>query len=813
MKRVMPLILLLACGQGDDGAVTGVALTVAFGSHIPVATLAVDVRWADQSRQSQQEVLPHIGPPAQRQVAVPISLPASAGGVSAQVRVEGRDDEGRPLGQALDTVVVEAGRRAELRLALGAPGAPDDGCITPPCPGDGDNEAVWTEQWQWAALDTTSGAFAEVASVTVRGSDVARLLFYSGVLVSDGTAEVEMQVRLDDVVVDQFGHDLRGAVEAAGAGFLSVEGLPGDGETHQLTIWLRTTATLGRVRDLRLVVAELPPGSQLAQISNDETPERLGRDLELEALGVPDAGTYFVMGKMSFTEAPDGSTARGWLELPNGERRPLDERGVTFSAPRSNLSPFWSTAIVTVPDGGATVRLRGHSGSSGMASLADWDVAQADFRRPLTVSGPTPAGYAVRLTFDHAREVAQRRAASDGSDLVVVYRPADPNGTPQRLHRVLDPGSAWNQSDTTIWFQVQDAITEAEGEGYALYFGGPDAEPLQDPVEIFTFFDDFDGDALDPDRWPLRQGATVEGGRLRVAGAALIASQADLLSEGGTRFEARLRLADAAPTGLTYLAAGAGSTPEAFVGALLTVVEQRHQAQAGTGVEVVRLASPLVDNLYSITVRADQTIRFMQNDLELATLAGPPTTIASWQVGMSNEGVSGAEYDWVRVRPYQTPEPSVTLGELQGEAGARLSRFRFRKLLALRLDAFDDVHVAESGPITRTSGPYEAVADLKVDGAPRERLILQTVRVAGPSDPAARRMGQIRMNDRVLLSTGHRIDRDASELGGYHHIAGLVHVTTTTDAFSLGVGVASPDGVSVEGADGRIVVLDYPEVK
>ena len=80
-----------------------------------------------------------------------------------------------------------------------------------------------------------------------------------------------------------------------------------------------------------------------------------------------------------------------------------------------------------------------------------------------------PAGYPVRVRFDHAALVAAGAARASGDDLHVVYW----DGVAwQELPRALARRSGWSREDTTLVLETARAIASgASDDGYFLYFG------------------------------------------------------------------------------------------------------------------------------------------------------------------------------------------------------------------------------------------------------------------------------------------------------------------------------------------------------
>jgi regulation of enolase protein 1 (concanavalin A-like superfamily) len=111
------------------------------------------------------------------------------------------------------------------------------------------------------------------------------------------------------------------------------------------------------------------------------------------------------------------------------------------------------------------------------------------FRREISVTAGTPAGYSIALVFDHAALVAEEKSEADASDLVLAY---DDGTELAEIDRVLEPTSEWNSASTVLWFR-----TGGDGAHFLYYDrrGGTGA-PKADPAAVFDFFDDFEGNEL-----------------------------------------------------------------------------------------------------------------------------------------------------------------------------------------------------------------------------------------------------------------------------------------------------------------------------
>ncbi len=119
------------------------------------------------------------------------------------------------------------------------------------------------------------------------------------------------------------------------------------------------------------------------------------------------------------------------------------------------------------------------------------------FRQRIDVETSTaaaPNGYTVPVTFDHDALIGIGAAAGDGSDIRVMRWDGS---SWVELDRVLEDGSNWGQTDTTILFRTEAAIGADDVSSYWLYFGNPSpAAVLEDPENVFLLTENFDTGTL-----------------------------------------------------------------------------------------------------------------------------------------------------------------------------------------------------------------------------------------------------------------------------------------------------------------------------
>lgn len=181
--------------------------------------------------------------------------------------------------------------------------------------------------------------------------------------------------------------------------------------------------------------------------------------------------------------------------------------------------------------GGSGAAAAGGTGGSGGSGGGGGAGGQGfpGYCRAITVtalSAAVPTGYSVRVPFDHASLVAAGKSQPDGSDVRVRW---DDNGAWQSLHRAPSLESAWNGSATAVWFSTQELIDAQQADAsYALCYGASEPGPLlDDPRQVFLFWDDFESGALGQWTEVIPSNFSVATDQARSGSHALKASEVD----------------------------------------------------------------------------------------------------------------------------------------------------------------------------------------------------------------------------------------------------------------------------------------------
>ncbi|MBK6686353.1 MAG: DUF2341 domain-containing protein [Deltaproteobacteria bacterium] len=836
LPAVRPLLLtsisaaFLACSGESAGPTTGLELEVHYDSSLPIEELVVVLTPKAGAAISRNLAPPlDLDPPGIRRPRFTLELEAGPTG-TVLIHVDGKN--GRTVlgsgevqvdvttGQMTPAVVVLAGAnpcgpggcaRCGNGRIEGAEQCDDgndsgDDACRPDCTSV--DPITWTyEREVPGPLATTSVDPIQVSGATLAfapGPGEQWLVLLSGRVTSTSEAQVSsvVQLTINDRVVSQLGHQTYGLGDGW-AGFLVFELV--DGGTP-VTAEARFAAVAGETRlaDVHLVAARLPPGADPVVARGLDAIEGTGLDLTLAELKIEPSrtGRYLIMAEGTVSELPGGDTAELWLADDQGQRYPNDDRGAGWANGRGADLPSF-VAVERTLAGPVSFRLSGNSSATGNDG---WWNANWQRRLPITLLSEVdvPEGTQVSVVVDHQAMLAAGLAQRGGDDLRIVTV----DGV--ELARVLDDDSSFESTTTRIWFRTSVALTAGvESNDHLLYYGNPQAgAPPADPDQVFELHDSFDGLAVDPKL--LIQGVpSLQNGQLNLGPGSTIYSPE--LLEDDRAVEARLLVRVAPQAGEAYPLA----TYDPVAGDRIANFGFRQTAEAfevlvaGTPTAFTP-TDPATFQRWRISRRGGEMIMH-----QAFTERGRGAVVAdqAHTIGIGSVSETELSVAWVRARISRGRDPSATLGAPQGPRGTSPSTWRYPKILAFRLDAFPGAYTQFDPALVATDTPDAKILsrlDVPAPAAAGDQLVLQAIRVAGASDATARKQGILQIDGDPQLVTSHRINRDGTRDAGYHHLAGLVDVRRTNAAMVCENAIASPDGISVEGASSSIVVLRYP---
>lgn len=308
-------------------------------------------------------------------------------------------------------------------------------------------------------------------------------------------------------------------------------------------------------------------------------------------------------------------------------------------------------------------------------------------------SSALATGYALSLEFDHAALVDSGYRV-DGGDVAIV---STVGGVDTSLPRALDPGSAWGESNTKIWFSLPSpvAANQTSNNQYFLLVANINFPGVEQPKRVFLAYDSFDGDALDRTSWrvhastdPGSSGQDVANGQLRLWSRGQgdgSYSQIQAISgwrAPGVRVEARVAARGGATSGNgacsreRILAAWSQSDDRLRSAIVQTQRGLYFEAQRdplGSQFQTID-GSSIDENPHRFAIdwvgenqylfRGDS---FLGNFRGQGTFKSPDDTPMVLGMGTSAFGstctgvVSELLVDWAFVRPLVTPEPTASL--------------------------------------------------------------------------------------------------------------------------------------------------------
>src|SRR5436309_684242 len=314
------------------------------------------------------------------------------------------------------------------------------------------------------------------------------------------------------------------------------------------------------------------------------------------------------------------------------------------------------------------------------APAGQWWSMSYPFREKITVTAGTAApasGYSVAVTFGHATLVTAGKSLPSGDDLRVVYW----NGsTWVELDRLLDEASSWNNASTKVWFKTQAAIgASASDDNYYLYYGNASAgAPPANGMNVYLFYDDFSGAAIDTSKWTVTRGTTsVSDGILTVNPASSIWANSTYAFGTNTRSEASIQLGgDGAEAFFNFFAARELDT-NPWTGNWMLIYSNATSHIAENGTSNTSLfdspaftdTTPTSFHTYAMNREGSSNIRYFQDATERANITANVPTVSLRPYAFADAGTGATmwqKYDWWKVRQYVTPEPTSAIAAEEG---------------------------------------------------------------------------------------------------------------------------------------------------
>ncbi|HVP12283.1 MAG TPA: Calx-beta domain-containing protein, partial [Phycisphaerae bacterium] len=495
-----------------------------------------------------------------------------------------------------------------------------------------------------------------------------------------------------------------------------------------------------------------------------------------------------------------------------------------------------------------------------------WDTGYA-WRKKITLTDSgsgTPAGTVLSFTFDHAALVSANQSQADGDDIRIACWDGA-NWT--ELSRVLASASSWNLSSTQILFKAPRALAASgSSDDYYLYYGNPSAaapavsvptsrwyktQQLAEQSTTSTTFVNIPNTGLTftpgdaSETWLVFVSGVIRSSNTT---AASVSVEMCLLINGvEVDLWGHQNNGAGTPNGAGFL------IPEVITGTAATqTIQPQFRAGVGTSYAslirvVVALVPPNADLHLSET---DAIQQLTGSNLSVQSLTFTPSsagdylilgkvshhenpsssTVQSWVLddagNMHPDAPSGTHFSDGRVpwAPFTTvfrrtlpaSSRSLTLKGTSSGSGAGASEWRYARLTAFRMDAWEAPEYSESlTQSTTTSTSFQTKTTLTTAAPPaaRDYLVIQAQRMSGNSTlTTARKAGELRDGGSSIMRTDHRINCTGSATTGYHHVAGVANAKQASASVTYDNGYLSPNSITVECADSTITSLRYRDV-
>jgi hypothetical protein len=260
-------------------------------------------------------------------------------------------------------------------------------------------------------------------------------------------------------------------------------------------------------------------------------------------------------------------------------------------------------------------------------------------------------------------------------------------------------GQAPNRT-ASCWIKVPHIPSQGSVEIY-LYYGNPRAEDLSSPEEVFDFFDAFDEEDIDADKWNTE--LLEDNGICRIVGSKLYLKNADVFSkeykveDGVMEYKVKV---EEDPTGTASNEIWAilrGEKGDAFLETYNQLVFSsvypgaEHCIAIGDIVKVNESKPAVSGSSYDFRVLMEETSLTAQryvdgfSELEAEVSYDDQGGLTTGSIGFKTGG-DGIYFDWVRVRKYSSPD-------------VRVDREAVGKEEKVSLPRFEDIEISQDGDL------------------------------------------------------------------------------------------------------------------
>jgi len=226
----------------------------------------------------------------------------------------------------------------------------------------------------------------------------------------------------------------------------------------------------------------------------------------------------------------------------------------------------------------------------------------------------------------------------------------------------------WKESSNIVWIKVPSIPASGEATVY-MYYGNPSATSESNANETFDFYDDFEGTSLDTSKWSIIHGSVdISNSILTLIPTSTYRTMIASIQNFDGSYEIKMR---GHPLTDDQLRIGIGSTtqdPDIFYNPTehLSIWEEASVRKTMNDDTLHIIISGIsvdksIFHIYTLRILKGEKVERELDDANFAeaseTFYPSEKKLIVW-IRENNMG-NGSEVDWIRVRKYTDPEPTV----------------------------------------------------------------------------------------------------------------------------------------------------------
>ncbi|MFH1390444.1 MAG: DUF2341 domain-containing protein, partial [Candidatus Margulisiibacteriota bacterium] len=299
------------------------------------------------------------------------------------------------------------------------------------------------------------------------------------------------------------------------------------------------------------------------------------------------------------------------------------------------------------------------------------------YRRSININNPGSALYdfPIQATIDTESLISAGKLKADGSDLRFI------STDEATEYPYWIDSSTLNTAATKIWIKIPTLESGSTIEIYATY-GNYSCTAASSGESVFNFFDDFNGSAIDTSKWTITNstGFSVGNGELHGTNTTGRLTSIQTFNSGVALEIKSRRVGDTSANG-NMIGGFFLTTSNGF--GLLNHPGTDYYWNNGSWTALSTTVPASTDLLTKISVKSASQLDLSVTNFQSGTsyqsannvsnnVAAEPIVLGKrYDSDSYNNQAYSSYWDWIRVRPYATTEPSVVVGVTE-EGGALL---------------------------------------------------------------------------------------------------------------------------------------------